>query len=62
MSSNEVSSFLRPDIRSVLDVLEYCRRTGVDETEEKRLISLLGRYASCHELQINIVRLPYRGR
>ncbi|RVK52853.1 hypothetical protein CN155_21305 [Sinorhizobium meliloti] len=45
----------------VWDVTAYCRRMGIDEAEAKRLIKILGRYASNHELQMNIVR-PHRRR
>jgi len=45
-----------------LDVSEYCRRSGVSEAEKKRLITLLGRYASRHELEMNMVRWPLRTR
>lgn len=62
MSSNEISSFSSTEVRPVLDVSEHCRQAGVDETEEKRLIALLGRYASRHELHLNIIRSPYRAR
>lgn len=62
MSSHEVRFPPQPDLRPVLDVSEYCRRSGVSETEEKRLITLLGRYASRHELEMNMVRWPLRTR
>ncbi|MCY1246076.1 hypothetical protein D9M72_592780 [compost metagenome] len=62
MSSNEVRWFSRVEVRPVLDVSEYCRQAGVDEAEEQRLITLLGRYASCHELQMNIIRSLRRVR
>lgn len=46
----------------VWDVAEYCRRAGIQEAEERRLIMMLGRYASCHELQMNLVDRPTRVR
>ncbi|MDK1488469.1 hypothetical protein QN219_00115 [Sinorhizobium sp. 7-81] len=42
--------------KHVWDVAEYCRRTGIQKAEEKRLIKVLGKYASSHELQMNIIR------
>ncbi|WP_342394711.1 hypothetical protein [Sinorhizobium garamanticum] len=48
--------------KHVWDVAEYCRRTGIHKAEEKRLIKVLGRYASSHELQMNIVRPQSRVR
>ncbi|ASY70262.1 hypothetical protein N181_18630 [Sinorhizobium fredii USDA 205] len=48
--------------KHVWDVAEYCRRTGLHKTEEQRLIKVLGRYASCHELQMNVVRPQTRTR
>jgi hypothetical protein len=43
-------------------VAEYCRRSGIHKAEERRLIKVLGRYASSHELQMNIVRPQTRTR
>jgi hypothetical protein len=43
-------------------VAEYCRRSGIHKAEEQRLIKVLGRYASSHELQMNIVRPQTRTR
>ena len=40
----------------VWDIVAYCRQAGIDEAEERRLLKVLGRYASSHELQINIIR------
>ncbi|ACP26495.1 hypothetical protein NGR_c27460 [Sinorhizobium fredii NGR234] len=48
--------------KHVWDVAEYCRRTGLHKTEEQRLIKVLGRYASSHELQMNVVRPQTRTR
>lgn len=62
MSSHEVGFPPRPEARPVIEVSEYCRRTGVSEAEEKRLVTLLGRYASRHELKINMVRWHLRIR
>ncbi|QRM55280.1 hypothetical protein F3Y30_12605 [Sinorhizobium sp. BG8] len=46
----------------VWDIADYCRRAGVCQAEEERLIRILGKYASRHELQMNIVRGPSRAR
>nr|WP_077966555.1 hypothetical protein [Ensifer adhaerens] len=54
MSSHEARLSSQPDARPVLEISEYCRRTGVGEAEERRLITLLGRYATWHELQMNV--------
>lgn len=62
MSSHEVRSPAQPEARPVLEVSDYCRRTGASEAEERRLITLLGRYASRHELEMNVVRGPLRIR
>ncbi|WP_085034253.1 hypothetical protein [Ensifer aridi] len=48
--------------RHVWDVAEYCKRSGIHKAEEQRLIKVLGRYASSHELQMNIVRPQTRTR
>ncbi|HEV7305568.1 hypothetical protein [Ensifer sp.] len=61
MSSHEVRPSPQPNARPALDVSEYCRRAGIGEAEERRLITLLGRYASRHELQMNL-RWPLRAR
>ncbi|UDF29703.1 UNVERIFIED_ORG: hypothetical protein LHK14_19705 [Roseateles sp. XES5] len=44
--------------RQVLDVIEHCRKHGVDKAEERKLLLLFGRFASRHELQMNIKRAP----
>lgn len=46
----------------VWDIADYCRQAGICRAEEERLIRILGRYASRHELQMNIVRGPSRAR
>lgn len=48
--------------KHVWEVSEYCRRAGIHRTEEKRLIKILGRYASAHELQMNVIRPNTRSR
>lgn len=44
--------------RHVLDVIEHCRRNGLDKAEERKLLLLFGRFASRHELQMNTKRPP----
>lgn len=48
--------------KHVWDVAEYCRKAGIHRAEEKRLIKILGRFASVHELQMNINRPNNRSR
>lgn len=48
--------------RHVLDVIEHCRRNGLDEAEERKLLRLFGRFASRHELQMNTKRPPVSPR
>ncbi|NVP56367.1 MULTISPECIES: hypothetical protein [Rhizobiaceae] len=55
-------SKLERNPKHVWEVSEYCRKSGVSRTEEKRLIRILGRYASAHELQMNLVRPNNRSR
>jgi hypothetical protein len=62
MSSHEVRFPAQPEAQPVLEVSEYCRRTGTSEAEERRLITLLGRFASRHEIEMNIVGWPLRIR
>jgi len=51
-------SFRPREARKVLDVVEHCRKTGLDKAEQRKLLMLFGRFASPHELQMNIKRLP----
>ncbi|NOV20301.1 hypothetical protein E5S70_30320 [Ensifer adhaerens] len=62
MQSNDMSSRCSQESRPLVSVSEYCKRAGVGEAEERRLIVLLGCHASRHELQINLTRLPFRTR
>jgi hypothetical protein len=48
--------------KHVWDISEYCRKAGIHRAEEKRLIKILGRYASAHELQMNVIRPNNRAR
>ncbi|WDZ79335.1 hypothetical protein PWG15_28080 (plasmid) [Ensifer adhaerens] len=61
MTSTEVR-LIAPEAQPLLDVSEYCKRTGICEAEERRLLLLLGRHASCHELQMNIAKRRFRAR
>ncbi|MBB3979512.1 hypothetical protein GGQ64_004754 [Rhizobium azooxidifex] len=56
MTESDDSDFDRRQEEPVWDIVAYCRQTGIDEAEERRLLKVLGRYASSHELQINIIR------
>nr|WP_311785927.1 hypothetical protein [Fererhizobium litorale] len=62
MTHSDIRLLEDTEAELVWDISEYCRRAGIHEAEEKRLIKILGRYASRHELQMNIVRLPRRMR
>ena len=44
--------------RHVHDVVEHCRKNGLDKAQERRLLLLFGRFASRHELQMNTKRPP----
>lgn len=50
--------FSPKQIRQVMDVVEHCRKNGLDKAEERKLLLLFGRFASRHELQMNTKRLP----
>ncbi|MGQ3211717.1 MAG: hypothetical protein ACT6U0_20775 [Shinella sp.] len=50
------------ETRSVLDVAEHCRKNGLDKAEERKLLLLFGRFASRHELQMNIKPPPQNFR
>ena len=45
-----------------LDVVEHCRKNGLDKAEERKLLRLFGRFASRHELQMNTRRPPPKAR
>ena len=62
MKHAEIGKLDKSQARHVWDVAEYCRRTGIPKAEERRLIRVLGRFASSHELQMNIVRPQTRMR
>ncbi|MCD2180799.1 hypothetical protein OCK02_04880 (plasmid) [Rhizobium sp. TRM96647] len=58
----EIGNLDPEQAKRVWEVSEYCRKAGVSRREEQRLIKILGRYASAHELQMNIVRPNNRSR
>ncbi|WEX76851.1 hypothetical protein PYH37_005199 [Sinorhizobium numidicum] len=62
MKHTDIGKLDRTHAKHVWDVAEYCRRNGIHKAEEKRLIKVLGKYASTHELQMNIVRPQTRTR
>ncbi|HEV7320505.1 MAG TPA: hypothetical protein VGO04_18055 [Ensifer sp.] len=62
MKPIEVKLIATTGAQPLLDVSEYCRNAGICDVEERRLLLLLGRQASCHELQMNIVRRRIRTR
>ncbi|APG85676.1 hypothetical protein [Sinorhizobium americanum] len=62
MRHMDIRKLERTDAKHVWDVAEYCKRTGLHKAEEQRLIKVLGRYASAHELQMNVVRPQTRTR
>lgn len=46
----------------VFDVVAYCRSQRIDEGEIRKLIRLVGRFASRLEIQMNLTRRPARFR
>ncbi|SDA90370.1 hypothetical protein [Sinorhizobium sp. NFACC03] len=62
MKHADIRTVDNPQAKHIWDVADYCRRTGIHKTEEQRLIKVLGRYATRHELQMNIVRVQTRIR
>lgn len=62
MRHMDIRKLEKSDAKHVWDVAEYCRRSGIHKAEERRLIKVLGRYASVHELQMNVVRPQTRTR
>lgn len=49
-------------VRKVFDVADYCRVNAVNEREMRKLILLVGRFASRLEIQMNLTRRPPRFR
>ena len=46
----------------VFDVLEHCRKSGLNKAEERKLLMLFGRFATRHEIQMNTRRPPLNVR
>jgi hypothetical protein len=44
------------------DVAEHCRKFGIDEAEERKLKSLLGKHAPLHEIHSNAPPKPPKYR
>jgi hypothetical protein len=40
--------------RPVYDVAQYCRQQGLPSEVRRRMVALLGAYASRHELETNV--------
>ncbi|HXV29546.1 MAG TPA: hypothetical protein VD840_04355 [Sinorhizobium sp.] len=62
MKHTDIKKLDRSQTKHVWDVADYCKRSGIHKAEERRLIRALGRYASSHELQMNIIRPQTRTR
>ncbi len=50
--------FLPRPTTPVYDVIEHCRKNGLDKAQERKLLLILGRFASRHELQMNTKHAP----
>jgi hypothetical protein len=50
--------FIPRQTRPIHDVVEHCRKHGLDKAQERRLLLLFGRFATRHELQMNTTRPP----
>lgn len=46
------------EIKPILSVKDFCRRYRLDDSEESRLRTLFGDFASRHELLMNAQRKP----
>lgn len=46
----------------VFDVAAYCRSHHIDERETRKLLLILGRFASRLEIQMNLTNRPVRFR
>ncbi len=62
MKHTDIKKLDQSQPRHVWDVAEYCRRSGLHKAEERRLIRVLGKFASSHELQMNVIRPQTRVR
>ncbi|MCL6706738.1 hypothetical protein M8R20_06990 [Pseudomonas sp. R2.Fl] len=52
------SEIRKPGFREIFSVSEFCKRYRLDRKEEKRLKTLLGDFATQHELLMNAKRDP----
>lgn len=50
-----------PSIK-VFDVIAYCRSHQIDERETRKLLLILGHFASRLEIQMNLTKRPVRFR
>ncbi|QRM55835.1 hypothetical protein [Sinorhizobium sp. BG8] len=48
--------------KSVIDVASHCKQNGIDKSEQKKLLRLLGRFATAHELHMNMPLRPPKFR
>lgn len=44
------------------DVAEHCRKHGINATEERKLLQLLGKHAPAHEIRANAAQRPPKFR
>lgn len=51
----------KPSVK-VFDVSAYCRSHHIDDRETKKLLLILGRFASRLEIQMNLTKRPARFR
>ncbi|WP_314095155.1 hypothetical protein [Shinella sp. M31] len=54
----DISRFTPRQTRVVHDVVDHCRKNGIDKAQERKLLLLFGRFATRHELQMNTKRPP----
>jgi hypothetical protein len=40
--------------KMVFEVAGHCQKNGIDKSEERKVTQLLGRFASRHELEVNV--------
>jgi hypothetical protein len=43
----------RSHIKPVYDVDEHCKKNNINKAETRKILQMLGRFASRHELEIN---------
>lgn len=48
--------------KEVFDVVAYCSSHRIDEREMRKLLRLLGHFATRHEIQMNLTTRPARIR